>query len=178
MALREKDLIDDEQVMLELHSHAKAVLWPFVLFLALVAAAVVTLLVSTNDTVTWMVLAVLAAVALAGVLWPWLRWRTHSYTVTSQRIAERSGIVTRVGRDIPLYRINTIAIEKDLVDRVLGCGTLVVTDATEKAGMMLYDVPRVDDVHRTIQQLLWRQDDGTDGGELPPTEPRRGGFRR
>jgi membrane protein YdbS with pleckstrin-like domain len=177
MALRKKDLIDDEQVVLDLHSHAKVMLWPFVLFLVLVAGAVVTILLSTNDVLTWVILGVLVIVAILGVFWPWLRWRTHSYTVTTQRIADRSGIIARVGRDIPLYRINTISIEKDLVDRVLGCGTLVIADATEKPGMTLDDVPRVDEVHRTIQQLLWRHDDGSDDGEQPPTEPQRGGRR-
>nr|WP_245993478.1 hypothetical protein [Xylanimonas allomyrinae] len=60
---------------------------------------------------------------------------------------------------------------------MLGCGTLVIADATEKPGMLLDDVPRVDTVHRTIQQLLWEQDDGTDDGELPPGEPPRGRRR-
>ncbi|WP_425955384.1 PH domain-containing protein [Xylanimonas sp. McL0601] len=177
MALRDSNLIDDESVVLQLHSHAKAMIWPFVLFLVLVALAVVTLLASTSDTLTWVVLGVLAATALVGVLPPWLRWRTSSYTITTQRISERRGIVTRVGRDIPLYRVNDISIEKDLVDRLLGCGTLVIADATEKPGMVLDDVPHVDTVHKTIQQLLWNQDDGTDDGELPPTEPVRGRRR-
>ncbi|QAY69670.1 PH domain-containing protein [Xylanimonas protaetiae] len=178
MALRDRNLIDDEQVVLRLHTHAKAMLWPFVLFLALVAGAVVTLLTSTDDTVTWVVLGVLVVVALAGVLWPWLNWRTHSYTISTQRVSERSGVVTQKGRDIPLYRINTVSIEKGLLDRILGCGTLVIADASEKGGMVLHDVPRVDRVHRTVQQLLASMDDGSDDGEFPPNEPPRRGPRR
>ena len=174
MALRDKNLIDDEDVVLQLHTHAKTMVWPSVLFLLLVAAAITTLLVSTQDVVTWVVLGVLAVAAIAWVFVPWLRWRTTSYTITTQRISERRGIVTRVGRDIPLYRVNDISIEKDLLDRMLGCGTLVIADATEKPGIVLHDVPHVDHVHKTIQQLLWNQDDGTDEGDTPPTEPRRG----
>lgn len=178
MALRDRNLIDDEQVVLQLHTHAKAMLWPFVLFLVLVAGAVVTLLRSTNDTVTWVILGVLAVAAIVGVFWPWLNWRTHSYSISTQRVSERSGVITQKGRDIPLYRINTVSIEKDLVDRILGCGTLVIADASEKGGMVLQDVPRVDHVHRTVQQLLASMDDGSDDGEFPPSEPRRGGARR
>ncbi|GAB2468805.1 PH domain-containing protein [Xylanimonas ulmi] len=173
MALRDRNLIDDESVVLDLRTHAKVMIGPFALFLALVAAAIAVMLLSSNDVVTWVVLAVAAVVAVGWVFLPWLRWRTTSYAVTTQRVAERRGIVTRVGRDIPLYRINDISIEKDLVDRLLGCGTLVIADATEKPGMVLHDVPRVDAVHRTIQQLLWDQDDGSDDGERPPTEPPR-----
>ncbi len=178
MALRDSHLIDDEHVVLQLHTHAKAMLWPFVLFLLLVAAAVATLLMSSDDTVTWVVLGILVVIALIGVFWPWLNWRTHSYSISTQRVSERSGVITRKGRDIPLYRINTVAIEKDLVDRILGCGTLVIADASEKGGMVLHDVPRVDMVHKTIQQLLASMDDGSDDGEFPPSEPRRGRARR
>ena len=77
-------------------------------------------------------------------------------------------------RDIPLFRINSVSIEKDLVDRIFGCGTLLVADATEKLPMKLYDVPKVETVHKTIQQLLWKADDGGDDGQFPPTEPPRG----
>ena len=174
MALHDRNLIDDEQVVLKLHTHAKAMLWPFVLFVVLVVGAVVTLLKSTDDTVTWVILGVLLVVALVFVLWPWLNWRTHSYAISTQRVSERSGVITQRGRDIPLYRINTVSIEKDLLDRILGCGTLIIADASEKGGMVLADVPHVDDVHRTVQQLLAAMDDGSDDGEFPPSEPRRG----
>lgn len=173
MALRDKNLVDDESVVLTLHSHAKVLIWPFVLLLVLIGLAVLTFVVSTNDVVTWVVLGVLVLAALIGVGYPWLRWRTTSVTITTQRIAERRGIITRTGRDIPLFRINSVSIEKDLVDRIFGCGTLLVADATEKLPMKLYDVPRVEHVHRTIQQLLWKQDDGGDDGTFPPTEPPR-----
>ena len=174
MGLRDKNLIDDERVVLTLRSHAKALVWPFVLLIVLIGLAVMTFLVSTNDVVTWVVLGVLVVAALAGVFFPWLRWRTTSVTITTQRIAERHGILTRTGRDIPLFRINSVSIEKGVVDRMLGCGTLLVADATEKLPMKLHDVPKVESVHRTIQQLLWSQDDGGDDGTFPPNEPPRG----
>ncbi|AEG43027.1 PH domain-containing protein [Isoptericola variabilis] len=178
MALREKDLTDGETVVMELREHAKALLWPFVLLVLLVAICVGTILLSPSDLLTWVVLGLAALAAVSWVLVPWLRWRTTSYSVTNRRIAERSGILTRVGRDIPLYRINDVALEKDVVDRIFGCGTLVVSDATEKQGMELHDVPRVDEVHLRLQELLHVTDDGSDDGEWPPTEPARRRRRR
>jgi membrane protein YdbS with pleckstrin-like domain len=178
MALREKDLTDGETVVIELREHGKALLWPFVLLILLVAICVMTMVMSPSDPLTWIVLGLAALAAVAWVFVPWLRWRTTSYAVTTQRIAQRSGIFTRVGRDIPLYRINDIALEKDVVDRVFGCGTLVVSDATEKQGMELHDVPRVDEVHVRLQELLHAVDDGSDDGEWPPREPSRRRRRR
>lgn len=173
MALREKHLIEGETVVMELREHPKALLRPFLLLVLLVAAVVAAVLFSPQDVVTWVVTGLAVVAAAVWVFVPWLRWFTTSYSVTTQRIAERSGIVTRVGRDIPLYRINDVAMEKDLVDRMFGCGTLVVSDATDKAGMVLHDIPRVEEVHVQLQELLFAADDGSDDGEWPPSEPRR-----
>ncbi|PFG41670.1 PH (Pleckstrin Homology) domain-containing protein [Isoptericola jiangsuensis] len=173
MALSERNLTDGEQVVMELREHPKALAWPVVLLIAVLVAAVAAGVLVPEGPGRWVAWGVLAVVAVVWVLVPWLRWRSTSFTVTNQRIAMRSGITTRIGRDIPLYRINDISMEKDLVDRLFGCGTLVVSDATEKAGMSLPDVPDVEDVHRRLQELLFRADDGSDDGEWPPTEPRR-----
>ena len=177
MALNEQNLVEGERVVMELREHAKALIWPFLLLVVLLVGAAASFAVTMDDTVRWAVLGVLAVVAVVWVFVPWLKWRTTSYSVTNQRIAMRSGIFTRVGRDIPLYRINDIALEKDLIDRLLGCGTLQVSDATEKAGMVLVDVPRVDQVHVRLQELLYAADDGSDDGEWPPSEPLRGRRR-
>jgi uncharacterized membrane protein YdbT with pleckstrin-like domain len=178
MALRDGNLIDDEKIVLQLRSHAKAVWWPFVLLILLIVAAIVTFWLSgrgtVNDIVTWIILGVILIVFVVWVVWPWINWMMSSYTITTQRVSERSGVFRRVGRDIPLYRINSISIEKDFTDRILRCGTLIIADASEKGGMILNDVPKVEHVQKTIQDLLWKHDDGTDDGEYPPNEPVRG----
>ncbi|WP_402463180.1 PH domain-containing protein [Isoptericola aurantiacus] len=177
MALNERNLTDGEHVVLELHEHPKALVWPTVLLVALLVGAVAVMMLVPEGPARWAGLGLLALVGVVWVLLPWMRWRSTSFSVTNQRIAMRTGLVTRVGRDIPLYRINDIGIEMGLVDRMFGCGTLIVSDATEKAGMRLPDVPDVDAVHRTIQELLFDADDGSDDGEWPPTEPPRVGRR-
>ena len=105
---------------------------------------------------------------------PFLRWMTTTYTVTNRRLITRRGIITRSGRDIPLFRINDVAYEKGLLDRLLGCGTLVISDATEKAGVELTDIPNVEQVHLQISDLLFARDDGSDDdGSRVPGEPPR-----
>ncbi|GAA4723334.1 PH domain-containing protein [Isoptericola chiayiensis] len=178
MALHERNLTGDEHVVLELREHPKALVWPTVVLVGVLVAAVAVAVLVPAGAGRWVGWGVLALVAVVWVLVPWLRWRTTSFTVTNQRIAMRTGITTRVGRDIPLYRINDVGIEIGLVDRFFGCGTLIVSDATEKAGMRLPDVPDVEAVHRELQELLFRADDGSDDGEWPPGEPPRRGARR
>ena len=177
MGLRDNQLTEGEQVVLRLRTHVK-VLFVAVGTALLLLAALVALwwfLRGSDGYVLTMWIA--GAVALVLGAWlvgvPFVRWRSESYTVTTRRISHRTGILTRRGRDIPLHRINDIALEKDLLDRVLGCGTLVVSDATQQQGMVLHDIPRVEQVQRQLQELLYSYDDGSDDGEWPPNEPDR-----
>ena len=75
---------------------------------------------------------------------PFLVWLTASYTVTNRRLINRSGVFMRKGRDIPLHRINDVRYERGVLDRILGCGTLMISDASEQGSSVLPDVPHVE----------------------------------
>jgi membrane protein YdbS with pleckstrin-like domain len=174
MGISKKLLSDGEHVVLSVRTHPKALIGP-VAVLIMVVAGVITAAMLRPEASIMIAVAVVAVVAL--ILWvfvPFLRWATSTYTVTNRRLITRHGIITRTGRDIPLFRINDVAYEKGLLDRILGCGTLVISDATEKAGVVLPDVPNVEQVHLQISDLLFANDDGNDDdGSRVPGEPPR-----
>jgi membrane protein YdbS with pleckstrin-like domain len=175
MGISRKLLSDGEYVVLRVRSHVKALIWP-VLVLVLVVAAVTTaaMMQPENSVVGLVAAGVGLLVVILWTLIPFLRWMTSTYTVTNRRLITRHGIVTRTGRDIPLFRINDVAYEKHLLDRLLGCGTLVISDATEKAGVVLPDIPNIERVHLQISELLFARDDGNDDdGSRVPGEPPR-----
>ncbi|MGO0577876.1 PH domain-containing protein [Ornithinimicrobium panacihumi] len=182
MGLRDNQLTEGEEVVLRLRTHVKALLVAALWALLLLAALVALWWFTRGEDHYVMTMWIAGAVALALAAWlvgvPFVRWRSESYTVTNRRISHRSGVFSRRGRDIPLHRINDIALEKGLLDRVLGCGTLVVSDATQQSGMVLHDVPDVERVQVRLQELLYSYDDGSDDGEWPPNEPDRGRRRR
>jgi membrane protein YdbS with pleckstrin-like domain len=64
---------------------------------------------------------------------------------------------------MPLARISDIAYEFGPIDRLLGCGTLVISDASTHGQIELHDIPRVEDVQRTVNELLLKSH-GTPGG--------------
>lgn len=177
MGLTEKHLADGEVIQLRLRTHWKALVLPILLLVVLIAIVAATAaLTQDTDWGSWVlgVVGVIAVVlAVVGVVIPVWRWTSSIYVFTNRRVSYRHGLLTKKGRDIPLYRINDVAIEKGPIDRVLGCGTLIVSDATDKAGMELTDVPGVETVQVTLQNLLFQHDDGSDDGEHPPTEPGR-----
>ena len=108
--------------------------------------------------------------ALLVIAWwsvrPFLDWLTATYTVTSRRLITRQGLIARKGHDIPLMRISDVAFDQGIVDRMLGCGTLVISDASTHGSVRLHDIPQVESVQRTLLDLLGnlhdtpRTDDG------------------
>jgi membrane protein YdbS with pleckstrin-like domain len=175
MGISNKLLSEGEHVVLSVRTHVKALIGPVALLVLVVAAVITAAMLQEDMTIVALEIAVVAApIVVLWVIIPFLRWITSTYTVTSRRLITRHGIITRTGRDIPLFRINDVAYEKGLLDRILGCGTLIISDATEKAGVVLPDVPNIEKVHLQITDLLFTRDDGNDDdGSRVPGEPPR-----
>lgn len=155
--LPRKLMIDGEQTVMTTRTHVKALLVPFVLLLAVAGAGGYlssSLWGHANHVLTWLILGVSAVLILWGSVVPFLRWYLWTYTLTNKRIVEQRGILTRSGRVIPLNRINDVAFERNLNDRILGSGTLVIHDASDQAGLELRDIPRIEDMHRTVTTLV------------------------
>lgn len=156
MAINPKILNPGEEIVVSTRTHPKALLLPILLLVVLLAVGVAVQVLVDNGTaqlVAW------GLVVLAILWWvgrPVLVWLSASYTVTNRRIITRHGVITRRGHDIPLSRISDVAYERDLVDRMLGCGTLVISDASTHGSVEIYDIPRVEETHRQLQQLLHR----------------------
>jgi membrane protein YdbS with pleckstrin-like domain len=85
---------------------------------------------------------------------PVLRWRLTTYELTTRRLQIRGGIVTRHGRDIPLIRITDVSFEQGPLDRLLGCGRLVVESAGEHGQIVLTEIPHVEQVQATLFRLV------------------------
>jgi membrane protein YdbS with pleckstrin-like domain len=153
-------MIDGEQTVMTTRTHVKALLLPLVILFAVAAAGsylsgvVWDVMWGGRTILRWLVIGLSAALVLVGSVIPFLRWYLWTYTLTNKRLVEQRGILTRSGRVIPLSRINDVAFEKNLNDRILGSGTLVIHDASEQAGLELRDIPHIEDMHRTVTTLV------------------------
>ncbi|GAB4087173.1 PH domain-containing protein [Myceligenerans cantabricum] len=162
MGLREEHLAEGESVVMQMRTHRKVLLksivWLVVLTIVVVATWLVVPTFGLPDVTPLFVTGVVVLLAVVATLPPYLRWVTTTYIITNQRVSLRTGILTHTGRDIPLYRINDVTFEKQLNDRLFGCGTLVISDGSDREGMVLDDVPDVEAVQRTLQDLVRRSD--------------------
>lgn len=157
--------------MLQLHPHGKTMVRPaIVLVLILVAAIVAIFLISGKGTSFLPLRAAIGVAALiAAMTWfgvPFLRWRTTIYEVTTRRLRLREGIVSRSGRDFPLNRISDVSFSQGILDRVFGCGRLIVESPGENGQLVLTQIPDVKRVQSVLFQLV--NDEAARTGRLGP----------
>jgi uncharacterized membrane protein YdbT with pleckstrin-like domain len=168
VALSPKLLTDGESIVVDTRTHPKALILPLIV-LVLTMAVATYLDRQTSNGVLGLVVWILALLVLLWwVLRPFLDWLTATYTITTKRLITREGLVSRRGHDIPLARISDVAYDQGVLDRMLGCGTLVVSDASTHGSVRLHDIPDVEQVQRRLTELLdphlggtARSDDGS-----------------
>lgn len=149
-------LNEGEHVVVHTRTHVKALIAP-ALVLVLLVAAVIVLSRLTDSTVAGVIAgAVSVLVVIWWVLRPLVLWLTTTYTFTNRRFIKRSGFIAKEGRTIPLNRISGVDFEIGVIDRIFGCGTLVVSDASTDGSVQLSDIPRVEEVQLQVSNELHR----------------------
>lgn len=160
VAISRKLLNQDEDVVVSARTHVKALILPALLMIVIAAVAGFLTSLPTGAPrvfLTWVIWLVALGVIGWLVVRPFLTWLATTYTVTDRRLITRTGILTRRGHDIPLIRISDVSYEHGLLDRLLGCGTLVISDASEQGRVKLHDIPQVEQVHLKISELLFER---------------------
>jgi membrane protein YdbS with pleckstrin-like domain len=169
VVLSQKNLNPGEVIVVSTRTHGKALLLPVLTLVVLLALGVAAQVLlggegEAADVAVLVVWALVAVLALWRFVWPLLVWLVASYTITDRRLITRSGVFTRRGHDIPLSRISDVAYERDVVDRLLGCGTLIISDASTHGQVLLHDIPRVERTQRELQDMLHRLHRGEQRG--------------
>lgn len=165
MAISSKLLNEGERVIVSTRTHPKALIGPVLVAVVVIAAAVVAAsFVSAGSTILYAAIVAVAAALLLGlVVPPVLRWAGTTYTFTNHRFIKRSGLIAKEGRTIPLNRISGVDFEIGIIDRLFGCGTLIVSDASTHGQVELKDIPRVESVQLKVAEELARQSGRPDG---------------
>ena len=158
MGLPESQLGPQERIIIETREHPKHLFGPVLVCLVALAAVILVLvygpttgLLASLRTAAWIAF---AGVVLVFGVWPWLYWLLRTSTLTNERLVTREGIIRRVGHDIRLERISDVAFDQGILDRLTRCGTLLVSDASERGTAELHDIPNVHEFARTMNELV------------------------
>jgi uncharacterized membrane protein YdbT with pleckstrin-like domain len=168
VAISPKLLTDGEKIVVDTRTHPKALVAPLLIAVIVMFVAIWLENQVSTDVVSWLIWGLALVVLVGWVFKPLLEWATATYTITNRRLITREGLIARRGHDIPLQRISDVAYDQGVLDRMLGCGTLVISDASTHGSVRLHDIPQVEQVQHRLTELLGggqailaHDDDGT-----------------
>ena len=158
MGYPQRLLATGEAVQFELRPHWRSMVGPSLVLLVTVGVGGYLWAKAPGEGMLglsrWAILIIAALVLLAWFVRPLLAWLTTQYVFTDRRIITRTGILARSGKDMPLAKVNDVSFGYTLVERLLRCGTLTVSSASEDGSLSIRDVPDVEAVQREIYQLV------------------------
>ncbi len=153
--LPRKFLNDDEELLAELRPH-----WIFLfgpLFTSIgVWVGLIVLVVLWQKAPSWtnypiLILAVIPGLWLLG---RFVRWRSYVVALTSTRILVRQGILGRDTVQLRLQRITEVNIRQELIERVLGTGSLIIDVQGEDDSLTLEYMRKPAVVQRVINSQI------------------------
>ena len=153
MGFPQRLLADDEKLVLVLRRHIKVLFVPFLIFVGVVVLIGLSFLIPGQPWPQLVVGALGLIVLLRWTFWPLVVWANTTYAITTRRLIIRTGVLNRSGHDMPLSRLNDVSFSHNILERMLGCGTLVVESAGEQGQLKLDDVPKVELVQHTLHRL-------------------------
>jgi len=167
-------LASGEKLVFTAHAHWKNLVGPVLVALiagGAVAFGLLVLVPSPQDEAwqRWSIVALATLLAVAFGLWPFLGWLASTDTLTTRRLISRRGVISREGKDLPIDRVQSVSYRRSLLDRMLGCGTLIVQTAGETSDVELYDVARIERRILQIQEILLDEEIPAEG--TGPTHP-------
>ena len=183
MALPRKFLNEDEELLAELRPH-----WVFLfgpLFTSIgVWAAIIVLVVLWRNPPSWLNYPIIIVALIPGLwlLGRYVRWRSYTVAITSNRILVRQGIVGRDTVQLRLQRITEVNLRQTLIERLLGTGSLVIDVQGEDDSLTLEYMRKPAIVQRVINSQI---NDIVGGGrrepvpyDMLPAEARRAASRQ
>lgn len=150
-----QELHPGEELITTTRPHARVLVWPVMLLMALSALA--------GAGCAWVPLAhrpwgqqgVALACGVLGLVFvvrPVFRWASTSTTLTTQRLIARSGWLRRANHDLPLNRVIEVGYSRRAGDLVFGSGTLLLT--TVAGGRLRLDnLPRIKAMQQAVSEL-------------------------
>src|SRR5829696_4096811 len=120
--------------------------------LAVLAAIVLTVLISLVLTISPWVPVIIGLALLLIPAFYHIRQRLVRYTLTPSMIEIDRGVVSRTTQNVPLRRIQDVTVSASVIQRMLGFGDVIVDNASEDGGKVV--VKNIDDPRKFADELL------------------------
>ena len=146
-------LAENERLVFDLRPHWLALIrpafWTLVALVAIVwADNVIPDSWEPNGAIVLKVLIFVAWFIFAVI--PFLQWRFTMFVLTSDRLITRHGIIAKHSKEIPLERINDVAFNQGVLERIFGAGDLMIESAGETGQTRITNVRKPEQVQLAI----------------------------
>lgn len=177
MAFPKKLLADHEKLVFDLRPHWIAIIPPFLwsaLFIILWVLGHQMVDAQWDGSAQNNLQKVVAVVCFTLILYfgvfPITRWATTHFVLTSDRLITRSGVVGKHSREMPLERINNVALTQTALERFLGSGDLLIESAGERGQSRITNVRKPEQVQLMIYKETESNNNRMMGGGTPREE--------
>jgi len=155
VAFPRKLLAPGEEIFLEAHPNWSILVPRLALFLLVLAGCVAGVVTWTRAPL-WMGWVFLG---VAGVCFLWVVakvgvWRSTSLVLTNRRVVYRTGLLRRLGREIPLDRVQDVTYSQSLGERLVGAGSLRIQSAGAGGDEPFPDIRHPAAVQSLINRLI------------------------
>lgn len=141
----------------KLVTHLKPHWWYFIRQIVLLAVLfIVGILALAFELPGWFAAAVGVGLLLALVwfLIAYWKWSKTSFVITTDRLIDRTGILSRQGTEIPLESVNTVFFKQTLFERMLRSGDLVIESAGEQGSQSFTNIRNPLNVQNEIHKQM------------------------
>ncbi len=100
------------------------------------------------------VLLIIIAVLFFWILWNFLSWRSTWYTVTTQRVQIKSGVLSTKSVYIHFNKMQDIEVTQSLIQRISSSGDIEIFGGRDKTNLILEDIPKPNQVEDLINHRI------------------------
>lgn len=144
-----------ERVVARVRRHARVLILPVVLMIAVAGAVGYTVVVVPEPWQRLLIGGGALLVVVLGTLLPFLSWLTRRWTLTTRRVIFRSGVFARSRQELQLHRANEVTVRRTPGQRMFGSGDVRISTVHERP-LILRDVPRPLLVQAALDELIDR----------------------
>lgn len=138
MPFPRKLLNEGEDIVLDLHPHW----WFFVKPAVVLAASIVGAVALREVDAARIALIVVIVVSALWLVVVYAKWTTTNVVVTTDRLIHRVGVLSKRGKEIPLERVNDIAVNQTFFERLIGSGDVTIESGGERGQQIFMDIPK------------------------------------
>ena len=175
MAFSRRLLAPGEEIVLEAHPNW-SILAPRAAALVVCVAASLAIARQWTGAPLWfgfVLLGIVGLVLLFAVA-KVISWRSTSLVLTNMRVVYRTGVLRRLGREIPLGRVQNVTYTQSIFERLVGAGSLTIESAGTGGQEPFPDIARPAVVQSMINRLIAGAPlryDAAGTGRVPPEPP-------